>query len=411
MVKVGDVIKLPSIIPAVTGVCAEVAPMHRICTVVNVQAFHGRDYISIVMYGETGGSYSYYFKNDFPFEILGKNYKQALRLLSRQSMSIGNDPEIFVTKGDGSLFPAYEFLPGKNTPLQNNRGNSAYWDGFQAEFTTAPQNCLAYAVDKVQHGLELTLEAARKVDPRARLSMLSTWDIPVESLLTAKDEHVAFGCMPSLNAYEHSGITMNGREVPFRSAGGHIHFGLALSPEVAKRVVKTLDAVLGVMCVSLFAAHDSPTRRKMYGLAGEYRLPKHGLEYRVLSNAWLCHPLIMHLVYEVARACVNVGRMEIDAFAVDESDVCEAINNCNVIMAQRIMADNKENIIALMSSVNLSEEVFDIFLNGVDSVVADFSNIEKNWELLSGKYVTHSGLKQHQYSTSRIDIIKGKKVG
>jgi len=33
-------------------------------------------------------------------------------------------------------------------------------------------------------------------------------------------------------------------------------------------------------------------RRRYYGLPGEYRLPKHGLEYRTLSNFWLrAYPL------------------------------------------------------------------------------------------------------------------------
>jgi hypothetical protein len=66
--------------------------------------------------------------------------------------------------------------------------------------------------------------------------------------------------------------------VPFRTTGGHIHFGIGKrDDETVSRMVKALDAIIGVACVSLFDGIDDPRRRRMYGLAGEYRLPEYGV--------------------------------------------------------------------------------------------------------------------------------------
>jgi len=49
---------------------------------------------------------------------------------------------------------------------------------------------------------------------------------------------------------------------------------------------------------------DEPVRREYYGLAGEYRLPPHGLEYRSLSCAWIFHPKAAATILDLARRVV-----------------------------------------------------------------------------------------------------------
>ena len=48
-------------------------------------------------------------------------------------------------------------------------------------------------------------------------------------------------------------------------------------------------------------------RRKVYGRAGEYRLPPHGLEYRTLGNFWLRAYPLMALVMGLTRIAVGVS--------------------------------------------------------------------------------------------------------
>lgn len=336
-----------------------------------------------------------------------ENIKENLRF----SMVIGSDPEIFVVKGDGSLLPAFEFLGPKVATHE-----TPYWDGFQAEFSTRPNSCLAFHVDSVQAGLKNTLAAARKKDPKAKLTTINTFDIEPEVLAKAAPEHVAFGCAPSFNAYGMSGIKLDGRDVPFRSAGGHIHLGIGKrTHEQAIPIVKALDAILGVACVSLFADFDSPTRRAMYGLAGEYRLPSHGIEYRVLSNAWLAHPLLNHIVFDLSRKAAAMGEYGMmSIWNASETEVIQCINNCDVSLAHDILSRNKEVFLRIMSATypqfTNHTPLFNMFIDGVGSFIKDPHNIEANWHL-SGGWTSHS--EQHNVTVSKTlgRLLKDSRIG
>lgn len=259
--------------------------------------------------------------------------------------SSGCDPEIFVTRGDGTILPAWEFLPQKASKNTTSPA-PAYWDGWQAEFSPQAGHCHEFLTDRIQTGLRNVLEAARQVDKSSMLTLRSVVPVTQEALAAAAPEHVAFGCLPSLNAYgaiaQHPG---DPRAFPYRMAGGHIHLGQKSSTLNATRsayigpsplhadaveLVKTLDATAGVATVGMFAGLDDTFRRKFYGLAGEYRLPEHGVEYRVLSNAWLCHPAVCHLTLDLVRGMQGWtgGRKALGLD--DETEVQRIINQCDV---------------------------------------------------------------------------------
>lgn len=312
---------------------------------------------------------------------------------------VGSDPEIFVKNEQGQTMNAFDFLPSKEeTKL---KPEIAYWDGVQAEFSTQAITCLAYHVDSIQRGLAQTLAAARKKDNKATLSLDTVVDVSPEVLQNAKEEHITFGCMPSFNAYGMSGASIPPRLMPFRSAGGHMHFGIGkITEEMANQVVKALDAIIGVACVSMFANVDDPRRRMLYGLAGEYRLPKHGIEYRVLSNAWLSHPTLAHLMFDLSRKVIALGYSGLlnDVWETTEQETIECINTCNVEKAREILKRPKNE--AFFKSIvkwayqyegnSFQDTVFNAFLNGMESIIANPKDIEGNWELTSGEWVGHS---------------------
>lgn len=350
--------------------------------------------------------------------------KKLAKISLKRSYYIGSDPEIFVTKNEGELFPAFEFLGSKQAPTITNRNpsgygkNNCYWDGFQAEFDTKALNCLSYHIDSIQAGMGGVLDAARIVNPTAKLSLMPTFNVSDELLKNSKDEHVQFGCMPSKNAYGMEGLKADGRAVNFRSAGGHIHFGIGqLSEPTCIKLVKALDKILGVACVSLFAGYDDARRRQMYGLAGEYRTPAHGIEYRTLSNVWLCHPLITNVVFDTARAVVNAAGMNIDFdWQADELDVIRIINTNDVDAARAMLEQNKESFIKMMSCYfeydngRSARMLYNIFSKGIDAVIADPKNIEKNWNL-GGGWVGHNDGKDQTIMRSIETLEQEKKVG
>ena len=332
-------------------------------------------------------------------------YKTALREYSKEKgmrtmrhvvAELGSDPEVFIVDKNNNMIPSFKFLKSKEekatgiTSLQN-----IFWDGFQAEFNIIAGSCLDSRVHSTSLGLSDLLDLAKKYDKDARLSVQTTFDIDQETLNTSAPEHVAFGCMPSLNIYGHEGMKADGRDVPFRSAGGHIHFGIdqLLKEETAKdrkilvgRIVKSLDAILGVACVSLFEKYDDPRRRLMYGLAGEYRLPKHGIEYRTLSNAWLSHPLIMNMVFELGRRALTVGYNDVLEFwNATEEETIHCINNCDVALSREILARNKTMFVNLLFSQcqdqEKAEQMYKIFMYGMDSIIKTADDIVGNWQL------------------------------
>lgn len=341
------------------------------------------------------------FNSDLNKEIKKKGFRNYNRLNVAQ---VGSDPEIFVVDENNEVLPAYEFLQGKDNPNItgthkdfNITGNNCidstkqkmFWDGFQAEFNTCATGCLSWVVDSVAIGMASVLREAQKKNPKATLSIKTLVEIPPEILASAKPEHVEFGCMPSFNVYGMEGMKANGRDVNFRSTGGHIHLGLKYKdPDLIKEYVKALDKILGVACVALFAKLDDPRRRTMYGLAGEYRTPAHGLEYRTLSNAWMCHPLIMNLVFEIARATTAiVDRNAIDLWETTERETIDCINNCDVDLAREILARNKVLFKELLSnfgyygSNDTRENIYKMFMLGVESLIKNPNDIMNNWSI------------------------------
>ena len=349
--------------------------------------------------------------------------------------TIGADPEIFVAdKFTGEVVPAFSFLSPKQTPVKSMIGsyaNTVYWDGYQAEFTIQANACLAYALDSVQNGLRTVLTEALKHNKNSILLAQPTIEVSPDDLAKQKDEHVNFGCTPSLNIYNMFGQVGEGRTTQLRPAGGHIHFGwgsngsinrLHKDTELTERIVKALDAICGVACVSMFANIDDPRRRQMYGLAGEYRLPSHGLEYRTLSNAWLYHPLLANLVIDLARAAFMVGvNNTLRFFKFDQNEVVRVINTHDVVRAREIMEENKEMLCQIMgkmarinalNSMSEGSTIFSVFMNGAENLVTNYKDISGNWSFDNtvSRWVTHCDGVGKNWLTSKIPVSEKKRV-
>jgi len=261
-------------------------------------------------------------------ELETRVIKTNMRFLPRTIHGQGSDPEMFVVNKDGIVIPSFDFLPSHKQVTVNQ----PFWDGFQAEFNIPGVSCLDQTIGHLQAGLFNLYRAAIKHNKDAALTIKPTLEIPPHMLTEGKDEHVQFGCMPSKNVYGMKGIQADGKDVLVRSAGGHIH--LQLDNKQKKKIedyVIALDAILGVACVSMFGNIDDPIRRQYYGLAGEYRTPKHGMEYRTLSNAWMCHPTIAYVVFELARkVCTLVDKDLFKHWQFDKDEVISCINECNI---------------------------------------------------------------------------------
>ena len=312
--------------------------------------------------------------------------------LARTKYMTGFDPEVFAVDENGVVIPAFKYLPPKENPLVfpavsgNHEKNIIFWDGFQAEFATKePGHCHAYAIDNIRFSLQTIFNEARKFNPKATLTHKCVLDVPFEMMQECTPDQSGLGCSPSKNVYGETKHleSLNPSELPFRFAGCHIHYNTAMIPGAENELmVRMLDAIAGVCSVAILAGMEDDRRRKFYGLAGEYRLPKHGLEYRVLSSAILAHPILMIFFLDFTRQIVGDARRLSFAWKVSESETKEVINNLDVDQSKAIINRNKTLIKNMIRGAYGSErvdKVFGLFDKGAMKVLP-IGDMEKNWK-------------------------------
>lgn len=232
--------------------------------------------------------------------------------LSTTSVTLGCDPEFFFEQ-DGKVVGSEKVI-GQSMNDDYGRKNIVM-DGVQVELNPPPGTCregLAGNLSAAFRALKTHLAKTGKV----KASFTTCINLTKEELDGLSDAAKRLGCAPSLNrADKKAAVTVDGSKSLSRSAGGHIHLGLRDSysgmdnfkkKENLELLVDVLDILLGNTCVLLDRDPNAAERRKVYGRAGEYRLPKHGLEYRTLSNFWLRSYPLMSFVMGVARNAVSV---------------------------------------------------------------------------------------------------------
>jgi hypothetical protein len=308
---------------------------------------------------------------------------------------MGTDPEFFLRlNGERQVVPAFDFLPDKHGTT-----DGLFWDGFQAETTVDPKACYKWCTasckaHKIKCHAILAQQIGRQLQALAQkglnIAPQSVWRVPPIMLQLASEAHVSLGCDPSRNAYGSSGRRVERpRCLNWRFAGGHVHFEL---PEEEREIenirylVKTLDALLGIPCVALAQNYDHFIRRRYYGLAGEFRLPPHGLEYRTLSNFWLMHPRAFMLVFDLARHALNIGRARFRGIFVGadrEQSIRDTINYGDVRSAKDFMKLNREFYTQWARLMYGSEKAFWAAIEGgLDKVIGGWGlDVVQDWQV------------------------------
>lgn len=393
-------------------------------------AGEGKYYKGVNIFHPNGKTEVIVEKNILPTATIAPSPKEYYELLRKGytadigTADIGNsggaDPEIFAIDAAGDVIPAFEFLPGKANPVNyfpvptyTEPSTSAFYDGFQAEFTIKPSTCHGYVTDHVRYGLQLVLKEARKYNPAARLSIDSVLPITKEMLAKAGKEYVKLGCAPSRNAYHEEPLAVPAaEELEMRFAGAHMHFGgTSIPAERVDDIVKFMDAVAGVAMVGMGEGYTCPDRRKYYGRAGEYRFHYQGpastprLEYRVPDTVLLSHPAPFNAVWDFTRVVFRMGVLGLNfLWDAGEDEVREAINENNVKLARDILVRNGNIFRRIIQKANpgwgtsdgdWSTSMVKLFMEGIGEVVADPRAVERNWMLdqPEGKYTTENEAK------------------
>ncbi len=216
---------------------------------------------------------------------------------------LGTDPECFVSK-DGKLVSAHNLIPGtKQAPFKVQHG-AVQIDGTALEFNIDPVGSEA----DWMRNIDTVMSILADMIPGYKIESCPVAEFGFEYLRSLPEKATELGCEPDWDAYT---VAVNPRpngELPFRSAAGHIHFGI---PETGNDApvddadyigwlatkVRELDFYLALP--SLFYDADTK-RRELYGKAGAFRPKKYGMEYRTLSNQWLGSDSLKRWAYQAS---------------------------------------------------------------------------------------------------------------
>lgn len=318
-----------------------------------------------------------------------------------RACNTGSDPEMFVLdRVTGDVIPAFAFLKPSDEVKDNHL---PYYDGFQAEFRTAPWICNVIGIGtNITTGLRALYNMARKYNPNAILSAQSMVDVTPDALASLPDHLVTLGCSPSLNVYDNPGvIPENPRDMHYRMAGFHLHYGLRNGwgghevgneptpppPDMFPDIVKMMDRLGGVTSVAAMAGLEDNRRRRHYGRAGEYRLPAHGLEYRVLSSAVLWHPAVAHLHMDLVRYAIRMVHKGMSKLWVgSDGHVQDCINNLDVKLAHRLLDKNRvllqgvcQGIYSMQMADASNVNYVELFKQGLANYIT--LDMDRNWNL------------------------------
>lgn len=242
------------------------------------------------------------------------------------STYLGGDPELFLSRR-GKIIGSERVIPADG--LKNSANVSSVpvvRDGVQVEIVLPAFTCRAAAGGYLATAIRNLRLKLLNEHRDARIDFNQVVEVSEDELAGLSEKSRILGCAPSFNIYEPDRIL----DVPpdklrMRSAGGHVHIGMNgfrgnrihnsyhPSPKRAKgepahpilddptRMVQALDVIVGNTAVLLDTNPQAAERRIVYGRAGEYRLPAHGIEYRVLSNWWLRSYPLASLVWGLSR--------------------------------------------------------------------------------------------------------------
>ena len=239
--------------------------------------------------------------------------------LKHHTITMGCDPEFFFSQ-KGKIIGSEKVIPKDGLAVLDQYGNplnsKIIIDGVQAELNPKEQTCRVFLSNNISRCFKQILETMKtKENPDLSIDFTQTIKVTKEELASLEPENQILGCSPSKNAYNKRNFisVKNGAKYYYRSAGGHIHIGnYAANNDIQRALdnpntlIPLLDIILGNTCVLLDKDPGNIQRRKVYGRAGEYRTPPHGIEYRTLSNFWLKNYKLASFVFGLTRETVNI---------------------------------------------------------------------------------------------------------
>lgn len=267
---------------------------------------------------------------------------------------LGMDPEFFFFDNKRRVVESHMVLGGNKLKVSSGDVDS---DGVQAELHIKSDyitSCRANLSNYIQTIMKRLSDHLRRMEG-IQVGVVNSVLIPPGQFSKMLPESKRLGCLPSYNIYGFKPLGVDGEKYRRRSGGGHIHISLTNAArrvrdghgkptEHAIELVKLLDFIVGNTCVLVDRDPANALRRRVYGRAGEFRLPRWGLEYRTLSNFWLKHYQLFSMAFGLVKLAHGVWlsdqRIRTALFErIDMSRIEKAINRNDVDLAWQNFED------------------------------------------------------------------------
>ena len=291
------------------------------------------------------------------------------------NFTIGCDPEFFLReRKTGKLISAIPYITGtKEAPMTLPLGGNIQRDNVSVEIATDP----ASSKDDFVRCIANTLSEAVKTLPKeTEIVAIPSANFDVAELQDPDSQ--VFGCEPDFNAWKVSQNDVpNAENKTFRSCGAHIHVGTSgkdensflLQFEKKLEVVKTMDAIHGVISTVLDSGQEAIDRRQLYGSPGAHRPKDYGVEYRVLSNYWLKSPITVMLMYHLTEDALRLVRIDEHVKLIDamtEDVIKNIIIKGDTTLAQEMIDAHIMKVISESSRYYYNEAVAKIKINDMN---------------------------------------------
>ena len=224
---------------------------------------------------------------------------------------VGCDPEVFVKdKTNGKFVCAEGLVRGTKAKPFKVPGGALQVDGTALEFNIqAARSQVEFAGNIARVFGELRKRVADR-NPNLVIEVSPVADFDPKDFEGFSVEAKKLGCDPDYCAYSGKANEPPQGDRPFRTASGHVHIGWTkdMDPmdanhfETCRRITRLMDVYL--FLPSLLWDKDK-RRRELYGRPGTFRPKPYGVEYRVLSNAWLRDPELIKFVYSNVQQAIK----------------------------------------------------------------------------------------------------------
>lgn len=237
-------------------------------------------------------------------------------------ITYGSDPELFAQR-DGLFVPAYVAMGNADQEHYLSCGELVA-DGAALEFTVTPTGSIYELLENIGTNLIDTNTLIQTLSgselSAAPSANFAEWIPQFPPDYGPRCSLQILGCDPDICAYGPPLERPDPVAYPYRTTGGHLHFGIGVDLVNDERflyyLIAHLDRTIGALSTMYNNSDGAKRRKELYGRAGYYRVNYNigTVEYRTMPAMALLHSpdvteMLLRIAEDVVTWCVDANNL------------------------------------------------------------------------------------------------------